>query len=114
MGMIYAAIVIFALAALVGLFLLTQVLQNKKPPIGVAVFHGLLAVVALVLVIIQAVTTGADLVQIIVIFAIAALGGLVLFIRHITGKSLPRALAIIHGLLAVTGFIFLLAYAFAK
>lgn len=114
MGMIHAAIIIFAIAAVVGLYLLSQVLQNKKPPIAMALSHGVLAATALILVIIHTLSTGADMIQIIVIFVLAALGGVVLFIRHLTGKSLPRGLAIIHGLLALTGFVFLLAYAFVR
>jgi hypothetical protein len=58
--------------------------------------------------------TGADLVQSIVLFIIAALGGITLFIRDITGKVLPVWLAVVHALLAVSGFIFLLIYALNK
>jgi hypothetical protein len=114
MGMIYASVGLFAVAAMIGIYLLTLVLQKKETPKGVAIIHGLLAATALVLVIIHTVQTGADLVQSIVLFIIAALGGIVLFARDITGKSLPKGLAIAHGLLAVTAFVFLLVYAFAK
>jgi hypothetical protein len=114
MGMIYTAIAIFAVAAMIGLYLISFVLQKKETPKAIAVVHGLLAATALILLIIHTINTGADLVQIIVIFVITALGGLVLFARDLMGKSLPKALAVAHGLLAVTGFIFLLVYAFTK
>jgi hypothetical protein len=114
MGLIYTSIVIFAVAAMIGLYLLTFVLQKKETPKSVAIVHGLLAATALIMLIVYTVQTGADLVQAIVIFAIAALGGIVLFARDIMGKSLPKALALVHGLLAVTGFVFLLIYAFNK
>lgn len=112
MELIYVAIALFSITAVLGLYLLVLVLQNKETPKGVAMGHGLLATTALVLVIIHTVKTGADLIQIIVLFAIAALGGFVLFARDITGKSLPKPLAVTHGLLAVSAFVFLLVYAF--
>jgi hypothetical protein len=114
MGLIYTAIAMFAIAALIGVYLISFVLQKKETPKAVAITHGLLAATALVLVIIHTVNTGADLIQVIVLFVITALGGIVLFARDIMGKSLPKGLAIVHGLLAVTSFIFLLVYAFFK
>jgi hypothetical protein len=114
MELLYSSIVLFGLAALIGIYLIAFVLQNKLPPKSVAIVHGLLAATALVLLIVHMYNTGADLVQAVVIFVIAALGGIVLFIRHLTGKSLPKGLAVVHGLLAVTGFIFLLAYTLNK
>jgi hypothetical protein len=114
MTLIYTSIVLFALAACLGLYLITFVLQQKETPKAIAISHGLLAATALVLLIIHTVQTGADLIQSIVLFVIAALGGTVLFIRDITGKSLPAALAFAHGILAVGGFVFLLIYAVVK
>ena len=114
MGMIYAAIGLFATAALIGIYLLTLVLQKKETPKAIALLHGGLAATALILLIIHTVNTGADLTQVIVLFVIAALGGIVLFVRDITGKSLPGFLAVLHGGLAVTAFVFLLVYTFYK
>jgi hypothetical protein len=112
--MIFAAIIIFTIAAMIGLYLLALVLQQKETPKAIALVHGLLAATALVLLIIYTVQTGADLLEAIILFVIAALGGSVLFARDIKGKPLPKWLAIAHGLLAVSGFIFLLIYAFNK
>lgn len=114
MELIYTAIGMFALAALIGFYMLSLVLQKKPVPKGAAITHGLLAATALVLLIVDMVKAGADTVQIIVLFVITALGGIVLFARDLTGRSLPKSLAIVHGLLAVTGFIFLLIYTFGK
>jgi hypothetical protein len=114
MGMIYTAIVLFAIAALIGMYLLSLVLQKKETPKALAIVHGIFAATALILLIIHTVNTGANLIQAIVLFVIAALGGFILFTRDVMGKSLPKALAVIHGLLAVSGFIFLLVYAFTK
>lgn len=114
MGMIYTAIALFGIAAVIGIYLLSFVLQKKETPKAMAIMHGLLAATALVILIVHTADTGADIIQIIVLFVITALGGIVLFARDIMGKSLPNGLAIVHGLLAVTGFIFLLVYAFSK
>jgi hypothetical protein len=114
MGLIYTAVVLFSLAAILGLYLISLVLQNKQTPKGIALIHGFFAATALILVIIHAVVNQVDMIQIIVLFALAALGGFVLFARDIMGKSLPKSLAVVHGLLAVSGIIFLLMYAFWK
>jgi hypothetical protein len=47
-----------------------------------------------------------------VLFVIAALGGFIMMARDVTGKSIPKWLAVVHGLLAVTGFVLLLVFAF--
>jgi hypothetical protein len=114
MGLIYTAIALFAIAALLGLYLISFVLRKQETPKAIAIVHGLFAATALVLLIIHTVQTGADLIQSIVLFVIAALGGIILFARDITGKSLPKSLAVAHGLIAVTAFVFLLFYAFMK
>ena len=112
MELIYTAIALFALAAIIGVYMLFLVMQKKPIPKGAAIVHGLLAATALILLIVDMVKAGADTIQIVVLFLITALGGIVLFVRDMTGKSLPKSLAIIHGLLAVSGFIFLLIYTF--
>lgn len=112
--MIYAALILFALAAILGLYLISFVLRQKATPKPVAFIHGGLAATGLVLLIIHTVKTGADLVQAIVLFVIAALGGVVLIVRDLGGKSVPKWLAVIHGLLAIAGFIFLVIYALNK
>ncbi|HYG53378.1 MAG TPA: hypothetical protein VD905_20920 [Flavobacteriales bacterium] len=112
--MLYTIIALFAIAAIIGIYLISLVLQNKETPKAIAIVHGLFAATGLVLLIIYMINTGADLVQVIVLFAITALGGIVLFARDLMGKSLPKALALVHGLLAVTAFVFLLVYTFNK
>ncbi|MDF3027255.1 MAG: hypothetical protein K0S23_1562 [Fluviicola sp.] len=114
MELIYTAIGLFSLAALIGLYMLSLVLQKRQVPRVAAITHGLFAATALILLIVDMVKSGADTVQIVVLFIITALGGIVLFARDITGRSLPKSLAIFHGLLAVSGFIFLLIYTFGR
>jgi hypothetical protein len=114
MGLIYTAIILFAVAAMVGIYLLSCVLRGKETPKAFVFLHGALAATALVLLVVHTVKTGADLMQTIVLFALAALGGLVLVTRDLTGKTIPKSLAVVHGLVAVTGFVFLLVYTLNK
>ncbi len=111
--MIYTAIVFFALAAILGMILLSYVLQDKETPKRVVFTHGPLAATGLVLLIIYTVKQPGP-VESIVLFSIAALGGVVMLTKDLSGKKIPKWLAVLHGLLAVSGFIFLLVFAFTK
>lgn len=110
--MIYTAISFFALAAILGMVLLTFVLQGKETPKGIVFSHGPLAVIGLVLIIIYAFKEGPGPIEAIVLFIIAAAGGIMMVVKDLSGKPVPKWLAIAHGLIAVTGFIFLLVFAF--
>jgi hypothetical protein len=114
--MLYTAIALFSGAAALGLYLLTFVWQKKETPKGIAILHGLFAASALVLLIVYAATSAhlpLPLALAIALFVTAALGGFVLISRDLAGKSMPAWLALLHGLLAVSGFILLLVYAFS-
>jgi hypothetical protein len=111
MNTLYLVIALFALGALIGMYLLSLVLQKKETPKAIALIHGLFVAVALVLLIVYT-SNHPGPIESIVLFVLAALGGLVLFIRDLTGKPLPKWLALGHGLIAVAGFIFLLVFAF--
>jgi hypothetical protein len=112
MNTLYLIIALFALGALIGMYLLALVLQKKETPKFVAFIHGAFVAVALVLLIVYN-SQHPGLIESIVLFVMAAIGGLVLIVRDLTGKPIPRWLAVAHGLIAVTGFIFLLVFAFS-
>ena len=112
MGTIYAAIAIFGMTAILGMYLLSLVLRSKTTPNGIAIVHGLLAVTALILLIVYCMGHSSGPWVSIVVFLIAATGGITLGYRDITGRSVPKWLAIVHGLTAVIGFILLLCFAF--
>ena len=114
MNQLYLVIGLFGLGALLGMYLLSLVLQKKETHKSIAMLHGIFVAVALVLLIAYACRQGPGLMEAIVLFIMAALGGIVLIFRDLTGRSLPRWLAVTHGLLAVAGFIFLLLYAFRQ
>lgn len=112
--MLISAIFIFALAALLGLYLLSFVLRKKDTPKGVAFTHGPLGAIGIVILLIYSVLYTPKPIVSLIIFIIAALGGFVLIYRDLTGKTLPRWLAITHGSIAVIGFLTLLIFAFTK
>ncbi|MFL5752790.1 MAG: hypothetical protein ACJ76F_05240 [Bacteroidia bacterium] len=114
MNTLYLIIGLFALGAIIGMYLLALVLQKKETPKFVAFIHGAFVATALILLVVYNNQHGPGLMESIVLFVVAALGGLVLIVRDLTGKPLPKWLAVGHGLIAVAGFIFLLFFAFTK
>src|SRR5437016_176609 len=110
--MLILAIIMFGLAAVLGFYLLSFILQNKNTPKGVAFTHGPLAGFALILLIIYALLHHPAPLISIILFVLAALGGVMLIYRDLTGKSLPKWMAVGHGLTAVAGFIILIIFAF--
>lgn len=110
--MLMTALFFFALAALLGVYLLSFVLQGKNTPKGVAFTHGPLAATGLVILIIYACLNKPSPVVSIILFVLAALGGILLIVRDITGKSVPKWMALGHGLTAIVGFICLIVFIF--
>lgn len=112
--MLITTIILFALAAVLGLILLTKVLKDEKTPKAVVYSHGAAAAIALVLLIIAYMNQGDTLLMTsVLIFIVAALGGFVLFAKDLAQKTIPKWLAIVHALAAVTAFVLLLVAAFA-
>jgi hypothetical protein len=111
--MLYTIIGFFSLAAILGLLLLSYILRSKETPKGVAILHGLLAATGLVLLIVYTTQHNPRPIESAVLFTIAATGGIIVFSRDIANKTIPRWLAVVHGLVAVAGFVFLLLFTFA-
>ena len=111
--MLTTTILIFAIAAVFGLIVLSSLLKNRETPKPAVYIHGLLAATGLVMLIAYAMSDGAKSVTVnITLFVIAALGGFILFGRDLMKKAGPKWLAIVHALVAVTSFVILLAIAF--
>lgn len=111
--MLITTIILFALAAVLGLVLITKVFKDEDTPKAVVYSHGAAAAVGLVLLILAYINQGGSLLMTsVLIFVVAALGGFVLFGRDITDRSIPKWLSIVHALAAVTGFVLLLIAAF--
>lgn len=112
MSTLYIAIAFFALAAILGMILLSFVLRGKDTPKGIVFTHGPLAVIGFVLLLVYLFQRNPDPLESVILFAIAAVMGLVLVYKDLTGHKVPRSLAVLHGLTAVVGFVFLLLYTF--
>lgn len=107
--MLFTAIVLFALAAVLGILILKNWLTSSNTPRTVIYVHGLFAAIAVLLLLIQVIRhPNTALRTSFVFFAAAAAGGLYMFFRDRKGKFSPTWLAVAHGLIAVTGFVFLL------
>lgn len=110
--MITTAIALFSLAAIIGMAMLSFVLKGKRPSMALVLTHGPLALAGIVLLLIYSTTHHPIPFESILLFIIAASGGIILVIHHFMGKMIPKWLAIAHGIIAVVGFIFLLLFQF--
>lgn len=110
---IFAAI-LFAIAASLGAFLAYKVFSNKETPKAVAFIHGGVAALALILLIIAALTIPAAAKGIvftsIIIFIMVAMGGFFLIYKDLTAQPIPKPVVLIHGSLAIVSFILLLYF----
>jgi hypothetical protein len=110
--MIYAAIALFAISAVLGLTILIKWLTNKKASRGVIYSHGIFAAVALVVLVAFAAQNPDNMPKAsLALFLIAAVVGFYMFFRDLKNKMSPMGLAITHALVAVTGFVALLLFA---
>lgn len=111
--MLTNAIILFAIAAVGGLFLASKVLTGKLAPWAVSIVHALLGATGLI-VLLSIVMSGqgsSRLTAALGLLVVAALGGFLLASFHIRGKLPPKAIVIIHAGVAVTGFLTLLSVA---
>lgn len=110
--MLILAVVLFLVAALFGLYILTYILKNNPTPKGAVFTHGPIAATALVLMIIYAAMGHADtrLITSIVLFILAALGGLTMFVIDMKNKPIPKMIAVIHPIVAVIALLTLISY----
>jgi hypothetical protein len=110
--MLIVAICLFILAAIFGLVILTAILKNQPTPKRFVFSHGPIAVVALILVILHYMQGNHDglLYASLVIFILAALGGLTLFTIDMSKRPIPKSLALLHPLAAATALVLLIIY----
>lgn len=111
--MLVLILTLFATALLLGVYLISFVLQNKNTPKGIAFLHGPIAATALVLLVIYSYIHTHSFWISVILFVLAAVGGFILIFRDLTGKSIPKWLALAHGILGLLGFSFLLFLAFS-
>jgi len=112
--MVALMIVLFACAAVLGIIMAVRHFANKSLPLALALFHGLFAVAAVVTLIVAVAKLAAAgmLVAALTLFVLAALGGFTLFLGfYLSKKRLPSPIVVLHGLLAVCGFVLVLVFA---
>ena len=104
-------IILFGLAILGGIYLLSYVLRERNMPKGIALIHGSVAGLALITLIVAS-FFHPKLFYVVIIFILAALGGGILFTYDLGGKKIPKILALGHGLIALAGFVTLVIILF--
>ena len=107
--MLYTAIAIFALAAILGLLILKNWFTNSKTPRSVIYGHGLFAAIGLVLLLLYMMRSPSNMVtSSLILFAATAIVGFYMFFRDMKGKFSPMWLAVVHGLTAAGALVILL------
>ena len=102
-------ILLFVVAAGFGVSLLVPVLQGKSPARGQVLAHGVIAAMALGLLVLRFFNYPGTVPQwSLILFVIAALGGFVLCTIDLRKKPIPKPLALIHAAAAVAAFLILL------
>lgn len=110
--MMITAAVLFALAAIGGLVMaVIRFGGADRPPSAIAMLHGLLAAAALTLLIYATATAGVPgvaVVALIILIIVAVVGLTLNLVYHDKLRPLPKATIVIHGVVAVVGFVLLL------
>ena len=105
-------VAIFAVAAAIGLTMAIAAFRGSFPPVPSAILHGVLAATGLVLLLVAVLVRGAAGAALWALgfFLVAALGGFAMALGfHARKRALPKGLVAGHALLAVIGFLLLLA-----
>ncbi len=106
--MLVYSVILFAVAALFGLYLIARVFGGQLPPWLPVILHGLFAASGLLILLYAAFIAGNAPTAVIVaavLLLIAALGGFTLFSFQLRRQVPPKPMAAIHALGAVAGFL---------
>ena len=108
--LLISAAILFALGALGGLVMALRAFRGDTIPPMLAAGHGILGAAGLVLLLLAAITGVAGNTATIAlgILVVAALGGFYLLSFHIRKEQHPKAVIVVHALIAVVGFLTLL------
>ncbi|MDX1837341.1 hypothetical protein DIZ81_05365 [Legionella taurinensis] len=109
--MLVLAIIVFVLAALLGLYLASFILTNKNTPKGVALIHGGFALLGVLLLIGYSLMYDTP-VWALVFFVLATMGGVFMVYLDLTGKTIAKVLPLGHGLIAAVGLVLLILYVY--
>ncbi|NLX03603.1 MAG: hypothetical protein GXY33_00510 [Phycisphaerae bacterium] len=108
--MLIAAFIAFLLAAAGGATLAALILSGRTPPMALSIGHGTLAATgaAILLLAIAMLRPNPFPLIALILFALAAGIGMVLFFRHLRSRPFAASLIIIHGFTAVVALTTLL------
>lgn len=109
--MLELALALFALGALGGLILAASVLRSRLAPWALSIAHALLGAAGLIVLCVmlwQGVMSERFLLAL-GLLVVAALGGFFLASFHLRSKIAPKPVVVLHGTLAIGGFLVLLS-----
>lgn len=110
--MLITTLVIFGVAAILGLTVAVQIFKKRETSKGAALAHGVFGAAGLVLLIVQATKSPEKLLTTaIVLLIVAALGGAIVFFNDLRKKPGPVGLIVIHALVAVSAVVLVLLVA---
>jgi len=110
--MLVLSIILFAVAAILGLTVAIALFQKKEPSKPVALAHGAVAAAGLVVLILFALQHAHGLLTAaIVLFVVAALGGALLLANDLRKKPGPLALVAVHAAAAAVALVLVLVVA---
>ncbi len=114
METLYLPLAVFAATAVVGLYLASRVLGGKLAPWAAGLLHAALGASGLVILALAYFNGGVPQMAAIalVVLLLAALGGFLLGSFHLRKQVAPKAVVVIHALVAVAGFLLLAVSAF--
>ncbi|TAL36622.1 MAG: hypothetical protein EPN93_07300 [Spirochaetes bacterium] len=114
--MLYLSVILFALAAMGGMTLVTLKYMGKEMPLFLSIGHGVIAAAGLVVLILNVrANTGNVLMNVsLALFLAAALGGFANFYLHHARKNISDKLITLHGLAALTAFVLLAVSVFGR
>lgn len=108
--MLISALGFFLLAAMLGIYLLSLILRSKQVPKSVAIIHGLFAAAGVVLLIVYPLYYHPAPILSLILFVFAALGGVTMAYKGISGQSVPAWMALGHGTMALIGIATLIVF----
>src|SRR5262245_42929546 len=114
METLYLPLGLFAVAALIGLYMASRVFAGNMPPWAAGIIHALAGATGLVLLALAYINGGITQMAAIAlgVLVLAALGGFFLGSFHIRKQVAPKPVVVIHALVAVVGFGLLAVAAF--
>jgi hypothetical protein len=109
--MLYISIILFLIAAVFGIIIASAIIRKQPTPKPLVYIHGLLAAIALSIVVIYVLQHAEKNPMVsLILLLIGATGGFILFARDMTKKPGPVALILIHALFAVSGVLGLILF----